>query len=112
MGSKNYKIAGQSAPSAGTPVELYKAPLGKEFVGSTLSVCNQHLSEPASFNIAVVPAGQTLSKQHYLVFQRPIDQRDTQFFTIGMTLAPNDAVHILSSSSDLSFSLFGTELSI
>lgn len=108
---KTYKIAGQSAPNADTNTVLYTVPVATEFVESTLTICNRNQNSADAFSIAVVKAGETLGDKHYLDFNKPVDARDSKEKTIGFTLSAGDSVVVWSSSGNLSFSLFGVELS-
>ena len=105
----NYKVLGQAAPGADTLTTLYTVPAGSSAVCSTISICNR--GPTASFRIAVRPAGTTLANEHYVVYDNWVNASDTVFLTIGMTMTATDVVSVYSSSSTLSFSLFGAEIS-
>lgn len=108
--SQAYKIAGQSAPAANTDTLLYTVPASREFIESTLTVCNRDSAGGiAAFRIAVVPSAESLATKHYLAYDILIDSRGTEKFTIGFTLATGDKVYVRSSTANLSFSLFGCE---
>lgn len=109
---KQYKVAGQAAPSANTDTLLYAVPGNTSFVQSTLSICNRNVSGTiAAFRIAVVPSGEILSDKHYLVYDDLVDSRGNRFLTLGLSLAAGDSIYVRSSTPELSFSLFGVELS-
>lgn len=103
-----YKVLGQSAPSATTNTTLYTVPAATSAVCSTLSVCNRGAS--TNFRVAVRPAGATLADEHYIVFDNYVNQYDTIFLTLGITLAATDVVTIYAGAATLSFSLFGSEI--
>jgi hypothetical protein len=104
-----YKVLGQSSPSATTDATLYTVPASTSTVASTLVVCNRGVS--STFRVAVRPAGATLADQHYIVYDGLVNQYDSVFLTLGITLATTDVVTVYASSADLSFSLFGSEIS-
>lgn len=107
-----YKTMGQAAPGANSDTELYKVPLLTQFVESSLTVCNRNITGvAATFRIAVVPAGQSLATKHYLVYDQMLDARSSTTLTLGFTMGPEDKVFVRASSGDLSFSLFGCEIS-
>ena len=109
--ANNYKTVGQAAPSANTDTNLYVVPANNRFVSSTLSICNRNVSGVNSkFRVAVVPNGESLSNKHYVIYEQFINSRDTIYKSIGMTLAEGDTVIVRSDSADLSFSLFGNEI--
>ena len=104
-----YKVLGQSSPSATSDTTLYTVPASTSTVASTLVVCNRGVS--STFRVAVRPAGATLADQHYIVYDGLVNQYDSVFLTLGITLATTDVVTVYASSADLSFSLFGSEIS-
>jgi len=104
-----YKVLGQLNPAAATATTLYTVPAATAAVASTLSVCNQG-AIAALFRVAVRPAGATLAVRHYLVYDSSLTASDSAFLTIGITLATTDVVTVYTSSADLSFSLFGSEM--
>lgn len=107
-----YKVAGQAAPSANQDTVLLTVGANKQFLGSTLAIVNRNTAGViSSFRVAVVPAGETLSAKHYIEYEKLIDARDSKRLTIGMTLGAGDSVIVRSSSADLSFTLFGSEIS-
>lgn len=105
-----YKVLGQSSPSASTNTTLYTVPSAKSAVISTLAICNR--SSSAAFRVAVRPSGATLANQHYVVYDSQLASGDSVFLTLGITLATTDVVTIYSSTSTLSFSLFGSEIDV
>jgi hypothetical protein len=109
---KAYKILGQALPGAAVLDPLYEAPVGQQAVCSTLVVCNQNASQPAAFRIAVIPAGQNVSRASYLFYDELIDANKSRLITIGMTLQPGDTVKVFSSIPDLSFNLFGSQFAV
>lgn len=103
-----YKVLGQLAPGAITPTDLYTVPALKSAVCSTLVVCNRGIS--ATIRVAVRPAGAVLADQHYIIYDNYVNQYDSVFLTLGMTLAAGDVVTVYGSTATLTFSLFGSEL--
>lgn len=104
-----YKVLGQSAPSATTNTTLYTVPATTSAVCSTMSICNRGVS--TTFRVAVRPAGATLANEHYIVYDSTINQYDSVFLTLGITLATTDVVTIYAGTANLTFSLFGSEIS-
>lgn len=106
--ANSYKVLGQSAPSATTNTTLYTVPSSTSAVASTLAVCNRSTS--TNFRVAIRPAGATLANQHYIIYDNYVNQYDTVFLTLGVTLATTDVVTVYAGTANLSFSLFGTEI--
>ena len=105
----NYKVLGQSAPSATTATTLYTAASDTQAVISTIFVCNRG-SSAATFRIAVRPDGASLANQHYIAYDVSVDGNTLIPVTTGITLGDTDVVTVYASSGDLSFSAFGTEI--
>lgn len=103
-----YKVLGQSAPSATTNTTLYTVPAATSAVVSTLVVANRGVS--TSFRVAIRPAGATLADEHYIVYDNYVNQYDSVFLTLGITLATTDVVTVYAGAATLSFSLFGSEI--
>lgn len=108
---KGYKIAGQSAPAANTDTTIYTVPAGKSFVSSSITICNRDTAASASYRVAVVPSAGTLAVQHYIVYDKPLDAEDFIALVLGLTLATGDKIIVRSSSANLSFNIFGSEIS-
>jgi glucose-6-phosphate dehydrogenase assembly protein OpcA len=104
-----YKVLGQSNPSATTATTLYTVPSSTSSIVSTLSVANIG-STATTFRIAVRPAGDVLASKHYLAYDVSIPANDTTILTLGLSLATTDVMTVYAGNANLSFSLFGTEI--
>jgi hypothetical protein len=103
------KVLGQSNPPATTATTLYTVPAANSAVVSTLTVCNQS-SSADFFRIAVRPTGATLDPKHYIAYNSVIPALDSISLTIGITLAATDVITVYAGTANLSFNLFGTEI--
>lgn len=103
-----FKVLGQSVPAATTNTDLYTVPSATSAVCSTIAICNRGAS--TTYRIAVRPAGAVLANQHYIVYDNYVNQYDTIFLTLGITLATTDVVTVYAGTATLSFSLFGSEI--
>ena len=106
-----YKVLGQVAPSATTNTTLYEVPALKETIISTLVVANR-VATASSFRIAVRPNGATLSNEHYIAYDVAVGVLDSTTLTLGLTLDAGDIITVYSSSANLSFGLFGSEIDL
>ena len=104
-----YKVLGQSAPSATTATTLYTVPSATQTVVSTISVTNRSGGE-LSFRIAIRPAGESLANKHYSAYDAKVTGNDTTFITVGATLGAADVITVYASTTDLSFTAFGSEI--
>jgi len=105
-----YKTLAQAAPAATTLTTLYTVGASTSTVVSTVIICNQAASA-ATYRIAVSPAGAEVEAKHYIVYGATVAASDTTALTLGITLATTDVVRIYASTANLSFSLFGSEIS-
>jgi glucose-6-phosphate dehydrogenase assembly protein OpcA len=108
MGTK-YLVLGQSAPDATTDTNLYTVPADTSAVISTIVVANR-AGTSATYRIAIRPNGATLANQHYLAYDVTVGASDSTTLTLGITLAATDVITIYSSTANLSFSIFGSEI--
>ena len=105
-----YKILGQSSPSATTETDLYTVPSATSTVCSSLSICNRGSSQ-TTFRISISAAGAATSNKDYLYYDVTLAGNDTFIATIGVTLATTDKIRVYSGNSNLSFQVWGTEIS-
>lgn len=105
----SYKVLGQSAPSATTNTDIYTVPASTSVVSSSIVVANRGTTA-TTFRIAIRPAGATLANQHYIAYDTTIAANDTVTFSIGVTLAATAVVTVYAGNANLSFSVFGTEI--
>jgi hypothetical protein len=104
-----YKVLGQNAPSATTATTLYTVPAATSAVISTLVVANR-AATGATYRISVRPGGASQANQHYVAYDVSVLGADSTTLTLGITLAATDVVTVYASTADLSFSLFGSEI--
>lgn len=109
MPTNAYKVLGQSNPAANTNADPYTVPGGKSAIVSTIAVCNQGGSL-TTFRVAIRPAGAGIAAQHYITYDAPIDGLDSVYLTLGITLAAGDVVTVRGGTANLSFNVFGSEI--
>lgn len=103
------KVLGQVNPAATTLTTLYTVPASTSTTVSSVYVCNQAASA-ATFRISIqVAAGADNAKQ-YLYYDTEVPANDTFVATVGLSLAATDVVKVYASSTTLSFSAFGVEV--
>lgn len=102
------KVLAQVNPAATTLTTLYTVPAATSAAVSSIVVCNQ--STASSFRISIQVAGAADNAKQYLYYDTVIPANDTFVATIGITLATTDVVKIYAGSANLSFSLFGVEI--
>lgn len=104
-----YKILGQSNPTGNTLTTAYTVPNSTSAVLSTVTVCNQ-ANTAASFRVAARPNGESIASKHYINYDTPLPANDTISLTLGITLGANDVISVYASSGNVSFNVFGSEL--
>ena len=104
-----YKVLGQSAPAATTNTDLYTVPAATSAVISTLVVANR-VGTSATYRIAIRPAGAAIANQHYIAYDVAVAAADSTTLTLGITLAATDIITVYASTANLSFSVFGSEI--
>ena len=103
---------GQVNPSATTETQLYLVPAATSAVVSTITICNQ-TSSAATYRIAVVKSGGATSPAaalSWIVYGATVAGTDTTALTLGITLATGDQIRVYSSSANLSFNAFGSQI--
>jgi glucose-6-phosphate dehydrogenase assembly protein OpcA len=105
----NYKILGQSAPSATTDTDVYTVPSSTEAVISTITIANRN-SSAATYRIAIRSNGDAIANQHYIAYDASVDANDTIALTLGITMGAADVVTVYASTANLSFNIFGSEI--
>jgi hypothetical protein len=95
-----------------SPVTLYTVPAGKQTIVSSIFAVN-HDSVQRTYDLAIVPSGQTLSVKHHIRWDYPIDAADFYMISQKLPLAAGDKIVVLPSTADkIGFSAFGVEVSV
>jgi hypothetical protein len=58
----------------------------------------------------VRPAGASIANQHYLAYDAALPANDSATLTLGVTLATTDVISVYAASANVSFSVFGVEI--
>jgi glucose-6-phosphate dehydrogenase assembly protein OpcA len=106
----NYKVLGQSNPSAATATTLYTVPASTQAVVSTITVANQ-AATAATYRIAVRVAGAGLAASQYIAYDVSLPANASDTLTLGITVGATDVITVYSSSATMSFAAFGSEIS-
>tara|TARA_R100000329_G_scaffold142633_1_gene126160 strand:+ start:739 stop:1068 length:330 start_codon:yes stop_codon:yes gene_type:complete len=104
-----YKILGQLADASANDVTLYTVPSGTETVVSTITVCNRE-SAGNTFRLAIKANGGSVANEDYLVYDANIAANDTISLTLGITLDASDIISAGASDANVTFQVFGTEI--
>jgi hypothetical protein len=108
-----YKILGQLNPTANTQGNVYVVPAATSAVVSSILVTNQTASN-LSYSIAVMPPANYTSpaaNTYYIVRGGLLPASDTVNLNFGVTLQTGSILAANASSSSVSISAFGVEIS-
>lgn len=105
-----YKVLGQVSPSASVETNLYTVPSSTSAIGSSIIIANRGTSV-ATFRVSIAVNNAATTPKDYIYYDLPIGANDTFIATIGITLGFNDRVRVYASNTNLSFSLYGSEIS-
>ena len=95
----------------GSWVNLYIVPDNRAAVASSITISNIG-NVSATYRIAVVKSGESLSHKSMLAFDHPIIQTSNETMTIGLSLAAGDKIIVQSDTDKVQFQLFGSELTV
>jgi len=107
---QNFKVLGQSNPTAFTNTTLYTVPDATQAVISTITIANANTNTNANYSIAIRPAGETLAARHFITNNNVVQSLDSIGLTLGLTLGNTDVVTVYSSNPNVSFGIFGSEI--
>jgi glucose-6-phosphate dehydrogenase assembly protein OpcA len=106
----NYKVLGQSNPAATTLTTLYTVPSATEAVVSSIVIANLTASA-ATFRIAIRPDGASIANSQYIAYDITVGASDSTVLTLGLTLDAADVISVYASTTSLTFSAYGSEIS-
>jgi hypothetical protein len=110
-----YKILGQTLPTANVLSNVYVVPTSTSAIISTITICNQSAAN-ANVDIVIRPINEALANKHYIMENVQIPRADTLIMSPGITLnaavivAVNNAVVTGETAANVSFNVFGVEL--
>jgi hypothetical protein len=106
-----YRVLGQIAATANTTHNVYTVPAATEAVISSIVICNRNDAANCTYRIAVQPAGAALANDHYIAYDAPITALDSVALTLGVTMGNTDILSVYSANANITFSVFGSEIS-
>ena len=108
--ASDYKILGQAAPAATTNTNVYTVPAATKAVVSTIVIANQGAAA-GTYRLAARVDGEAIGQKNYLAYDVAIPGNDSTTLTLGITLDAADIITFYASSSSMSISVFGSEIS-
>ena len=104
------KVLARTAASLTTTTVLYTVPAATSTVCSSISICNRG-STQTTFRVSISQGGGATANKDYLYYDVTLAGNDTFIATIGVTLETTDVIRVYSGNSNLSFQVWGTEIS-
>lgn len=116
----SFKVLGQAALSASswattvytvpdTPHADFAPMQVMQCVVSSIVICNRDGSTQ-TYNLAVVPKGETRADKHTIVSGRSLTASATEVLSFGIALSTGDKIMGYGSAANFSISIFGVEL--
>ena len=109
---QNFKRLGAINPSANTQTNVYIVPAATEAVISTITVCNQSAVNSSFSLIYMVNSEYSAPAPaaSFLIRGAVVPAADTLVLTMGLTANANSILAANTNSPNISFSVFGSEL--
>jgi len=93
------------------PVTVYTVPSGTQAVVTSIFVANHDVID-RTYDLAVVPNGQSLGVKHHIRWDYPVLANDFDLISSKLSLGSGDKLVILPSAADkIGITIFGLELS-
>ena len=108
--AQTYKVLGQVAANSNTTTNVYTVPAATQAVVSTIIVTNRNNAANITYRLAVQPAGAALANQHYIAYDSTVTALDTVALSLGISLGNTDVLSVYSANANVSFSVFGVEI--
>jgi hypothetical protein len=110
---QNFKRLGAINPSGNTQTNVYVVPASTEAVISTIAICNQSIVN-VSYSLIVMPPGSfnaTANSRDFVVRGAVVPAADSIILTIGLTANAGTVFAANTNNPNVSFSIFGSEIS-
>ena len=110
--AQTYKRLGAINPSANTQTNVYVVPASTEAVISTIAICNQD-STNVSYSLIVMPPGAFASPSaaaNFVIRGAVVPAADSIILTIGLTANAGTVIAANTNNPNVSFSIFGSEI--
>ena len=109
---QNFKRLGAINPSANTQTNVYVVPAATEAVISTITICNQAVTN-ASYSLIVMDSSEFASPaptSSFVVRGAVVPATDSIILTLGITANAGSIIAANTNSPNISFIAFGSEL--
>lgn len=100
-------ILDQSRPSANTNTLVYTVAAGEKLAATSIYIAVVNSNSGDFYSIAVVPSGDTLSDENWIVSAQPINNNAQ--FNSGLTLPAGTEIYVKSQLGLCSFTICGIQ---
>lgn len=104
------KVLAQAFPLTAVLTDIYTVPGATSAAISSITICNQGASK-TTFRLSIAVAGAVDIGKQYIYYDVTLAGHDSFILTGGITLAATDVVRGYSASGNVSFNIFGVEVS-
>lgn len=104
------KVLAQVNPTANVLTDAYVVPANRSAAVSSIIICNVNPLTFCQFSISIAVNGAADTLKQYLYYLVPVDINDCFIATIGLSLAQNDVIRVLSTDGSTSFNIAGIEI--
>lgn len=106
----NYKILGQTAPSAGSETLNYTVPAATSTLVRSINVTNTSASADTCNIALVTTAASSATSAQFIAYQNSIPGNSTVTIKAGYTMATGNGIRVTSTNGTSTFSTFGAEI--
>ena len=107
--AETFKVLGQIQGGAGAQVTLYTVPAATSAVVGVCYICNQGAATTIRARVNIAGAGDAGTQ--FILYDTAIGANQTTEILRGLCLAATDVVKVQSASGNVSFTLYGDEIS-
>jgi len=107
-----YRVLGQKSPAANDNWDIYTVSGTKDAIVSCIVVANRDSDNSATYRIAVRPDNANITDDMYIAYNVEIGPASSVALNLGLTMNTDDRLTVRASTSNVTFSVFGTEIDV
>jgi hypothetical protein len=106
----NYKILGQTAPTAGSETLNYTVPSATSTLVRSINITNVSVAADTYRIALVTTAASNASTAQFIAFDATVEPNSTVTIKAGYTLAAGNGIRVRSTNGTSTFTTFGAEI--
>ena len=107
----NYKMLGQTAPTAATETLNYTVPSSRSAMVKSINIANTSATADTYSIALVTTAASTATSSQFIAYSNTIAGNSTVTIKAGYSLATGNGIRVTSTSGTSTFTTFGAEIS-